>query len=600
MSAGEDRFQVPKGGTTPAALYFAVSPTRFVDSASASGGSIRVHLKDPVSGSDIPGSPATIDIEMIPKHTDIRRICWVPGNEDASRLSDDTGKDGLGIVCKYLSQPPRLYANDIQTDPPVGLAAAAIVIVNISALVEGTVTRTAVLEYAAQGGAVLLIGSSKAGFTPYTALQPFEPAGLRFDLSKAVSGRFVAPSAGPLSGAWRDLIVTDGCALFCEPATGIVVPVPGGNNQAAFAAVSYGAGRIAALAGATPLENQAMRAGAALPFADALFAWLADAGKNIRDMDQDRLPDDLEDRPPLGILNPGETNYLDPDTDNDGIPDGVEDSNLNGQVDPNETSPLNPDSDGDGVLDGADTWPLPEAGAPQIIYIDRAETPAEGGVPVAVVGRNFGPDTSVWMGGVPVPRTLYQSPSRLEVETPWFAEQPESPVSVRVENESTGLYGVLPEALRVRPPATVRLALASKATVADAVTAQPRITLSVDSPAGTPVHQMRIYLRAFPPGAITWQAPRLHAALIGSSQLTVQYGPAGWLRLDIFSARGIDGDVPVAYLPFTLNAQERSDEIRIATENSWCANVRSVAYGVTEAETRLRFDEAINPGETGH
>jgi len=70
------------------------------------------------------------------------------------------------------------------------------------------------------------------------------------------------------------------------------------------------------------------------------------------DTDDDGLPDSIEDSNDNGVVDPGETDPLNPDTDGDGVLDGQEDSNGNGIVDPGETAPLNPDTDGDGALDG--------------------------------------------------------------------------------------------------------------------------------------------------------------------------------------------------------------------------------------------------------
>jgi len=46
------------------------------------------------------------------------------------------------------------------------------------------------------------------------------------------------------------------------------------------------------------------------------------------------------------------------DRDRDGLPDSQEDVNGNGIVDPGETDPLDPDTDGDGIEDGYDPYPL--------------------------------------------------------------------------------------------------------------------------------------------------------------------------------------------------------------------------------------------------
>lgn len=48
----------------------------------------------------------------------------------------------------------------------------------------------------------------------------------------------------------------------------------------------------------------------------------------------------------------GIPNYLDTDSDNDGILDKDEDKNGNGILDPDETDPLNPDTNGNGISDG--------------------------------------------------------------------------------------------------------------------------------------------------------------------------------------------------------------------------------------------------------
>ena len=62
------------------------------------------------------------------------------------------------------------------------------------------------------------------------------------------------------------------------------------------------------------------------------------------DADNDGLIDFLE-------LTVCETNWQNPDTDGDGLLDGIEDANHNGIVDPGETDPLDPDSDDDGFTD---------------------------------------------------------------------------------------------------------------------------------------------------------------------------------------------------------------------------------------------------------
>lgn len=75
------------------------------------------------------------------------------------------------------------------------------------------------------------------------------------------------------------------------------------------------------------------------------------------DSDGDRVPDAVEDANGNGVVDPDETDPLNPDTDGDGLSDSDEDPNLNGKIDPGEPDPRKTDSDGDGYLDGFDGCP---------------------------------------------------------------------------------------------------------------------------------------------------------------------------------------------------------------------------------------------------
>lgn len=94
------------------------------------------------------------------------------------------------------------------------------------------------------------------------------------------------------------------------------------------------------------------------------------------DLDKDGIGDNRdEDIDGDGVPNPNDSfpfnatewldsdgdeigNNADDDDDNDGLLDSYEDKNGNGIVDPRETDPLNPDTDGDGVDDKKDFNPL--------------------------------------------------------------------------------------------------------------------------------------------------------------------------------------------------------------------------------------------------
>lgn len=89
------------------------------------------------------------------------------------------------------------------------------------------------------------------------------------------------------------------------------------------------------------------------------------------DFDGDGLVDKTEDKNGNFVYDPGEANYISPDTDSDGLCDGrpdqaqtlctgCEDCNNNGAWEPclGETDPLNDDTDNDGIPDASDPAPL--------------------------------------------------------------------------------------------------------------------------------------------------------------------------------------------------------------------------------------------------
>lgn len=76
---------------------------------------------------------------------------------------------------------------------------------------------------------------------------------------------------------------------------------------------------------------------------------------NDADMDDDGIPDGLEDANGDCTRNLGETDPRRVDTDCDGLADGIEDADHDGSVDPGETRPDDPDTDGDGLADGLES-----------------------------------------------------------------------------------------------------------------------------------------------------------------------------------------------------------------------------------------------------
>ena len=111
--------------------------------------------------------------------------------------------------------------------------------------------------------------------------------------------------------------------------------------------------------------------GAAIALGAALVIYACVSSGPGSDFDRDGLKDDVEDRNGNFEFDPGETDFVNPDTDGDGLCDGqppqplanctgCEDCNNNGFWEPclGETDPLNDDTDNDGINDKDDPAPL--------------------------------------------------------------------------------------------------------------------------------------------------------------------------------------------------------------------------------------------------
>lgn len=118
------------------------------------------------------------------------------------------------------------------------------------------------------------------------------------------------------------------------------------------------------------MKTRALAVVAFLALSSAALVSCVDKGEGS-DFDFDGVPDRLEDPNDDFIVDPGETNFDEPDSDFDGVCDGLsdeedlgcvrcEDCNNDGRFDPclSETDPLNDDTDNDGVGDRDDGEPL--------------------------------------------------------------------------------------------------------------------------------------------------------------------------------------------------------------------------------------------------
>ncbi|GMV92743.1 MAG: hypothetical protein AMXMBFR82_25210 [Candidatus Hydrogenedentota bacterium] len=316
---------------------------------STASGSINLYL-DPDSP-DGARQQYRIAVRVAPSHPLVRRVLWVLGRPTRNDLRHTSDPLGFKMLADLLAAPPLHFSHHLAEVPiATPLTPYAVVVLDSEAVVTGMVTRQAVLDYVSRGGALVYLPQSVNEPNRERVARWLGPAGLLLIPNGSAPGQFVRAANTPLTRETRSWRVSEAVALQAEPPWQVLMATPDG-RYAGFAARRLGSGRIAVLASREPLESQNLEAMEDRQFAADLFAWLGDAGVDVQDLDDDGFADDREDPDQDGVVDPGETDRLDPDTDGDGVPDGV------------DVDPLNPDTDGDGTLDGADLTPNGPTGA---------------------------------------------------------------------------------------------------------------------------------------------------------------------------------------------------------------------------------------------
>lgn len=457
----------PRAGRSGEAFYLGVDPALYGAHTDILEGMLTVHAEGSRAGLTASGSPATVLVQVQPPRTDEPRILWLLEGGRGDRL-EAFGR--LGGLERLLSAAPEGYAHRLVSGPYMGaLTPYRVVVIDAPSAARGAVTRQALLDYVAEGGALLFLGRHLDEEAPRTLDRWLAPLGLSMDSGARVTGVFRTNRDHWLARHWGEFRIDDGCALRADNPERVIVPGATGSGLATLVSLPHGRGRIIAMAADTPLQSEALKRLDHRLFALDVFRWLARAGTEVEDVDGDGLPDAVEDANGNGVVDPGETDPLNPDTDGDGVPDGIEDRNRNGRVDEGETSPLNADSDGDGVPDGADVSPLPPVGAPHVEALSPSSGPAEGGTTVIVSGRHFGPGTRLLIDGIPAPGLRRYGATALSAQTPPAALASGGDVTVQVVDAHSGLQGVLPIGFRYTPRSTVSLRLAQISSTADRI-----------------------------------------------------------------------------------------------------------------------------------
>jgi hypothetical protein len=482
----------PRQGKAGEVFYMGVDPARYPADSGLLQTLVTVRCTGTTPGIAAAGSPTSIRVEVVPAPAEVPNVAWLLDKNTAAQAKTDEGLDRLGSL---LSSPPLRFQQTTEPGlPPGGLARYRVVVLTAEAVAHGRVTRQAILDYVAAGGAILLLGNHLPKDDAAALEQWLSPLGLYLEPNAALDGTFATVSRDWLCRNWAGFPIRDGMGLRSEQSETVMVPGPTGSGLAVFVAVPHGRGRVAVLASPTPLENGSLAKAENRRFAADLFRWLARIGTEYEDVDGDGIPDSVEDANGNAMRNPGETDRFVADSDGDGLPDGVEDANHNGKVDEGETSPLNADSDGDGISDGADLDPLPPADAPHVEKVEPSEGPAQGGNVLFVSGRNFGPNSQLWLGDRPAIGLRRFGTTALAAEAPPAANDG-GDVDVRVTNSGSGLAGVLPGGYRYAPRSAVRVSLK---------TVSGALAVRLEVPSGVQVGRISFRLNAVPHTALRW------------------------------------------------------------------------------------------------
>jgi hypothetical protein len=402
----------PSAGTGRRIVYMGIDPQHYRDDVHAVG-ALEVTMNSVRLGLPAVGSPATVRIHVLPGRSPFREILWVWGTPDAALRVGD-GYHGLARLADALARAPQYFSHrEIFGPAPADLSPFSLVVLDMQAVLQGAITRQAVLDYVAEGGAVLLLGEPLDPENTRPLREWLAPAGITLDTSRAIQGKLLAPEEWPFPEDPPNDLGYEAMPLMANQ-TDAALPLAAEPEVLALAATRYGHGRIG-VAGHPRILSASPGLGV------SIINWLAEAGSVFEDLDDDGLPDDREALREAGLYDPRLTDRVNPDTDGDGIPDGMEDRNRDGWVDEGETNPRNPDTDGDGIPDGADPAPLPDLGEPQILALSPARCPAEGGTLIRIQGRNFPPDAMFYFGNTATLRAGAVTPDLAVVRAPYQA-----------------------------------------------------------------------------------------------------------------------------------------------------------------------------------
>ena len=392
----------------------------------------------------------------------VPRILWVNSGGIPKSMGQ---KDSFSKIRQLLSQPPLSISHSTTSDNEwMDWAAYDVVIVPITSVSLGVLSRQHLMEYIVNGGVVVWLGEALPEEEFQNVARWLEPLGMHILPFNAkpleLSGRRLRTGFSAPQGHR----VPEGSLVRTNVQNNLLVSSLGNAETGLMAYRDYGLGRFLYLSSAAWLSDAMVADAAGVRFVQYLFEWLVDAGRDAVDMDGDGLSDAAEDINGNGRVDPGETDFYRYDTDNDGVGDGLEDINMNGRTEAGETNPLYADTNQNGIWDGSDVSPLPKSGSPYIQSVNPATAPVEGGDSIIIEGRNLASGMNVYFGTALSPEvTLLNSENMIAIVPAGNRGLVNKPMDVRVGNSSYEVEGILEDAFTFSPPSKVELSMSNLA-----------------------------------------------------------------------------------------------------------------------------------------
>ncbi|MBI1321283.1 MAG: hypothetical protein GC168_20350 [Candidatus Hydrogenedens sp.] len=446
----------PSEGVQSSPFYFGVDPIVARNASNASG-VLELSLFDVATDTPAEGSPAHVAVRIDGPTDAARRILWLVSDEQPVDLRSVKDPHRWYRAMDVLGGPPQYFSHQWQHAAYAGsLDHVDMVVIEAAAAARGVLSQKAALDFVAGGGALLFLGGEEdVALMPY--LQIWAGA-LGFELvsTPTARGPFAVDAESPISTSLQALALQSRHAFRSPRFTPVLTPDDDGYR---FAAGTLGLGRIVLAADDSWLHADALATEDERGFVQDVFHWLAEAGRDVPDLDGDGLMDAVEDANRNGAFDPGETHFLLADTDGDGLPDGMEDRDRNGRQDPGETDARNPDSDGDSVWDGADAFAAPVFGAPVIQRLDPPQAPAEGMIEAALTGERLPQDARYLLGGHAARILEWSSPSLVRLQVPDAGNDAGGLVDLVIVPNDARPGAVLREGFRYSPRTRVKVEL---------------------------------------------------------------------------------------------------------------------------------------------